>query len=309
MRIARSGTPCLETLAAILAGAAVAAPAVAGDTEQGKAAAGLTVAIIDLAEAPQLVPAPLAETRRPSWRTSFGSERQTEEKPKTGTAPSPLAALADADAVLIQGVRAAAPLRRLFPPRAWRLVVSRRIFASPASTPLAVTAIAVRARAGIRITAREPGLRLVLPGTEPVAGPPAAATAVRVATHGRVVWLASVALPSTCVGAASCPAESSLDAWRTSKRSNGQTTLVGGRLTAPAVVSAGPVLAGPAAPCAAHRIESDLEAAPVAPPAGATLAEGSGCISIVRIEGADTAEAAADHAAEIEDVAKSAPTP
>jgi hypothetical protein len=124
---------------------------------------GLTVAILDLAAAPGLLPTPQAAIR-PAWRTTFGSERQTPPPPKPGSHGALMSALAGVDAVLVQGVTSARPLRRLFPPRQWRLIVSRHA-ARPSWTRddaggPAMTAIAVRARPDLRITARAFALRL-----------------------------------------------------------------------------------------------------------------------------------------------------
>ena len=282
---ARRGLP-----AALLALAA--APAAAGEAAPA-AGSGLTVSILDLAEAPALAPPPPAEARRPAWRTSFGAERRTEPevKPETAAGSGLLAAVAGSDAVLIQGVKAAAPLRRLFPPRTWRLIVSKRLVApldpagaGPAERP-AATAIAVKARRDLRVTARAYALRLDDP---PPGGPeaalPAAATAVRLMDRGRAVWLASVALPSACLGAASaaCPARDGLESWRAARRAAGEATLIGGRLAGHS--AAGAETTDAPAACAAHAILSDL-AAHTVPPAGGTAPpeDGSGCISVIRL--------------------------
>jgi hypothetical protein len=152
---------------------AFAAPAFAteatgsGAPEQPSAAQpakqGLTVAILDLATAPDLLPAPAAAVR-PAWRTSFGSERQTAPAPKPTARDELLATLDGVDAVLIQGIASPRALRRLFPPRQWRLVVSRRAAAKTTATtgePIAMTAIAVKARSDLRVTARSFALRHV----------------------------------------------------------------------------------------------------------------------------------------------------
>jgi len=313
MHIARTAIPASTMAALVLAGVWLTGAGTAGMARAEAPAAhptahGLTVAILDLAEAPGLVPPP-SPPRRPSWRTSFGSERQPEAAAHPAT-PPPIAALADVDVVLLQGARWAAPLRRMFPPRSWRLVVSRRILAPRAEAEAALspsaTAIAIRARPGLRITAREPGLRLGAAAHEAHAAPLVASTAVRIAAYGRVIWLASVALPADCTEGA-CAAGSGLEAWRTSKRSHGATTLVGGRLVAPR--QAGAADAGPSPGCAAHRIESDLDATSVPPAPDSALDGGRGCLSIVRIDAALSAPASAPAAARAEAVAKSPAIP
>jgi len=248
----------------------------------------LTVAILDLAEAPGLQPPRQAREPEPPWRTSFGSERKTMPETKVAKAGGPLAARAAADAVLIQGVDAAFPLKRLFPPQTWRLIISRAS-ASAGSAPSdsdeaavsaalpAGTAIAVKARRSLRVTARTSALRT---GDAPDAPQPAvAATAVRVVEHGRPLWLASVALPASCAGEpASCPARRELQAWREAKRGAGEATVVGGRLPG-AVAQTRDAAPHPA--CAAHAIETDLQSRQL--PAAETATNGGGCISIVRV--------------------------
>lgn len=243
----------------------------------------LAVAILDLADIPELAPPPAAQ--RPAWRTSFGSERATLPEPKRLQAgEGALASLAAADAVLIHGVRAAAPLRRLFPRRAWRLTVARPAVApeDAATAPreaVPATAIAIRARPGLRITARSYALRLGASEADPaVASAPA--TAVRLAAPGRALWLAAVALPPSCATAASCPARQDLEAWRAARRADGETTLVGGRGLGATAAGAAP---GAPPPCAVYGLQSDLAAAPSPPPAGVSPAAETGCMVIIRL--------------------------
>jgi hypothetical protein len=269
-----------------------AVPAPAQETARHSYPAhGLTVAILDLAEVQELAPPPQSASHT-AWRTSFGSERQTEREVKMRAGYGPLAALASSDAVLIQGVKAAAPLRRLFPPREWRLIVSRRIIApddplvrTTASTELpAATAIAVRASADLRVTARTLALRLEDPAAVVAAASdlPAAATAVRLLDRGRTLWIASVALPPSC-GVGPCLARDSLDAWRRSKRASGEVTLVGGRMIgSPASGADG----GLSARCPSHGIDSDLEWRLIPQSNDKHSPDGStGCISIVALGG------------------------
>ncbi|HEX2842956.1 hypothetical protein [Hyphomicrobium sp.] len=284
---------CLAQITALVTGlAAVSAKA---EELHATQASGLKIAILDLAEVPDLVPSQSVETLHTAWRTSFGSERQTEKpKPRIVAGEGSLAALAGIDAVLIQGVKAAAPLRRIFPPRSWRLIVSRRLISTDVSDGVATntaalppaTAIAVRADENLRVTART--LALHLADTEPpqiASGPPAAATAIRlVDPRGRTFWLASVALPSACsTNALPCTARQSLDQWRKARREDGEATLVGGRTIssqpAPQKADVQPQA------CSGHGFDSDLKWKPVTPGA----AENSpttpkGCISIVQLD-------------------------
>jgi hypothetical protein len=284
---------CLAALVALAFPSLIAS---AAEEQQGAAAPGdgVTIAILDLREIPELAPKPQPEERRPAWRTTFGSERETQPEIKSAIGSAALAPVAGVDAVLIQGVKASAPLRRLFPPRDWRLVVSRRVlsptdpvgFRTVRSDLPFTTAIAVKARKDLRITAR--AFALALDGMErhrePDQSDPAA-TAVRlVDAGGRTFWLASIALPASC-GAEDppCPAFGRLDAWREEKLKAGEPTLIGGRMTARAAPHA-ENSGGKEATCTSHTVESDLAWERVALEDGENSSEvGTGCISIVRL--------------------------
>lgn len=278
----------------MLAAAAMAAHA--GTADRPTSARALTVAIVNLAEIPDLAPRPPPESRRPAWRTTFGSERVTEPEIKPSGGES-LAPLAGADVVLIQGVQVAARLRRLFPPRAWRLVVSRRIlsatdpvgFRTVRSNRPPTTAIAIRARPDLRITARAFTLALDGPGaTQSADESEAAATAVRlVDLGGRNIWLASVALPASCgTGDPPCPALKALEAWRRERLDAGEPALVGGRIGAGPPADPAPPPSDAPVPCASHTIESDLPwHRQPDPPDMISPESRKSCISIVRLEG------------------------
>lgn len=268
---------------AVLAMGLTAAPARAEADAASPPA--LTVAILDLAEAPGLAPPKPARVESAPWRTSFGSERTTQREKKPTADDGPMGLIGLADAVLIQGVHAAAPLRRLFPPKTWRLVVSRGMAgadASFASNPRLppTTAIAIKAREDLRVTARTRELRLTDVDADAAAEGAASATAIRIAAPGRAIWLASVALPAGCRDETACAARASLEAWRATKRGEGASTLVGGR-------TRGHEAQAPQdAPqkCAAHAIDSDLRAEPVALSGSPGAAPVAGCIAIVRLE-------------------------
>lgn len=281
-------------LAALAAAVAAAAPAVAEPADAPASEPVLAVAILDLAAIPELAPRPPPEAHRPAWRTTFGSERVTRREVETGGGEQ-LAPLAGVDVVLIQGVQVAARLRRLFPPRTWRLIVSRRILSTTdpvgfrtvraADLPPA-TAIAVKARPDLRITARALTLALEGDGPGTASGDPgAAATAVRLVDRaGRTFWLVSAALPEACTATdPPCPALSTLEAWRRERRAGDEPTLVGGRLAARApLTTAGDGQAqADAAACPTYGIESDL---PWAPAPAASTADShdasNSCISI-----------------------------
>ncbi|MGE0022350.1 MAG: hypothetical protein AB7S70_01820 [Hyphomicrobium sp.] len=282
----------VRLLAALLTLVALPAPSFAGEADAAPAAAGLTVAILDLADVPELAPRPEPEVSRPTWRTTFGSERET--RPEIAPAAvTPILRLADTDVVLIQGVQAAAPLRRLFPPRAWRLVVSRRVFSAEDNVGFRsvralppTTAIAVRARQDLRVTARDLSLRLVEAPAEASDAPgQGAATAIRVVDRGRTVWLASISLPTACMSEdPPCAALEGLDAWRQAKAKAGEATVIGGRIRGtPPEPQEGKAEARPS-DCGSHTIDSDLAWHRLPPPPEQNSeAAGTACISIIRL--------------------------
>jgi hypothetical protein len=277
--------------AAVIAASIAVSPATAGGSRPDEATGGLTIAILDLAEVPALAPPKPMRTDQSAWRTSFGSERKSEPKVKASSPDSPLAAIADADAVLIQGVHAAAPLRRLFPPRTWRLIVSRDLAAaanSPrgtnAGSDAAITAIAIKARPDLRVTARAAGLRLEATEAQDDSGasPQTTVTAVRLVDAGRAIWLASVALPAGCREASACPARQQLNAWRDTKRGDGELTVIGGRTQAEQSGRA-PTVENPTA-CTAHGIDADSHWQSIPVPALENLQNPtSGCITMIRL--------------------------
>jgi hypothetical protein len=256
----------------------------------GSAQAGLTIAILDLAEIPALAPPKPVSTDHSAWRTSFGAERKSEPKLTPSSPGSPLAAIADADAVLIQGVHAAAPLRRMFPPSTWRLIVSRGL-ASPENSPRgtnahgdAATAIAIKARSDLRVTARTAGLSLETPDAQAALGAPqTTATAVRLVDAGRAIWLASVTLPVGCGSANDCPARQQLNAWRATKRGDGELTVVGGRTQRGE--TGRPPAPERSAACAAHGIDADSPSKQISLSAAEIAYKSApGCISMIRLD-------------------------
>jgi len=200
----------------------------------------LVLLSVDAASLPG-VKARKPEASPPQWRTSFGSERRSEAPPaKPDTA-------VDADIVMLQGVTDYKTLRRWFPAGQWRLVVSRQLVASSASTdPVAAestpppqvptTAVAVRLTRGLRLTGEEHLLTMSYTGDAPNAGSSpaetaAAGTAVRVRIGGRETWAVSVLLPASCSDetALSCPARAALERWHAAKEAEGARRATGGR--------------------------------------------------------------------------------
>ncbi len=247
----------------------------------------LRVASWDLSEAPNLMPPPQAATQASTWRTTFGSERRTEAE--ISTIPAPQAMSVDADVVLLQGVSDVAVLRRLFQPRNWRLVVSRRVLPTSSTgaaytgptlntaMPVRVTAIAVRAKRGLRIIGREHILDLARADDAPGATAPSA-TVVRIADGTRLLWLLSVALPDACSSkGAECPSQQRIADWQQSKLSAGQATVVGGKFAKAASSAA------PTAPCSHQEVASDLRRPEPSPRSQATQREGAGCIALIEL--------------------------
>ncbi|WP_439541593.1 hypothetical protein [Hyphomicrobium sp.] len=283
----RSAAPRLGP--AVIAAVLAVSFAAIGGAGSAQAADGLTIAILDLAEVPDLAPPKPLRAEPSAWRTSFGSERKNAPNVKPASPDSPLEAIANADAVLIQGVHAAAKLRRLFPPRTWRLIVSRGLAdasrAANIGAGTTTTAIAIKARPELRVTARTAGFRLEAPDAQaPPGAPQTTATAVRLVDAGRAIWLASVAFPVGCSEASDCPARQQLNTWRETKRGDGELTVIGGRTQ---VEHAAPApTAENAPPCAAHGIDADSpwQRVPL-PSAENPQKSASGCIAMIRLDG------------------------
>lgn len=111
-----------------------------------------------------------AEPKQRGWRNTFGAERRLE------TATHFDGRRLGADVVLLQGVRIIKEVRKIFPARDWKVIVSRQILRHGKgqlnrSTTLdgkaTATAIAVRYQRALRVTAVEHLLDL---GKEPGAG-------------------------------------------------------------------------------------------------------------------------------------------
>lgn len=264
--------------------------------DPGPPQGGVTIALVDLEQVPSIEPKPAPEAAGPTWRTTFGSERQTRPQVKVGLEGTALAPLADVDVVLIRGVQASAPLRRIFSPRYWRLVVSRKVLPQPdpAGTDAVrpglprATAIAVKARKDLRITGRT--FTLALHGSETRKESDetdAAMTAVRLINdHGRTLWIASIALPASCgIEDPLCPAIVKLDAWRKEKLKNDELTLIGGRIVTPARTDKKNAdKKENAGACGADIIEADLSWERLAAPISENFPDPpTSCISIIRL--------------------------
>lgn len=202
------------------------------DTPEARPAP-LHIVSFDIGQAPGITAARPEPGKRPAWRTSFGAEIRT--GPKRVMPALDL----DADVVLLQGVTSMREVRRLFPARAWKLVVSRQLLGSDdpldpwtrdavASVP--ATAVAVRYQRGLRVTGQDHLLEMAADAGSGSKTPPAA-TAVRLARRGTVLWVISAALTPDCAAnPLTCAAYGSLQSWREARRSAGEPTIAGGRI-------------------------------------------------------------------------------
>lgn len=171
----------------------------------------LRIATWDLAHADASVfKAP--KSRQPTWRHTFGSERQDRKPARLGTFNL------DVDIVLLQGVHNIHGLRRIFPPRHWKLIISRDYM--HVSRPLSrlptdlqafdistldqsagnpVTAVAVRYQRGLRVRginhiSLDTHIQNVTSKNKP--HPKALATLLNY--YGLRLWLVSMQLPAPC---------------------------------------------------------------------------------------------------------------
>jgi hypothetical protein len=181
----------------------------------------LKIVSFDLAAAAGLATVTDSAAKRPSWRTSFGSEIRSETR-----RARPALAI-DADVVLLQGLASIREARRLFPAREWKLVVSRQILSMDEvpdeARKFAATAVAVRYQTDVRVTGQDH--LMDLGGAGDLAP---AATAVRLTFDGRTMWILSAALPEGCAGEASCAAAAAIERWRRARRDAGDMTVAGG---------------------------------------------------------------------------------
>ncbi len=218
---------------------AIAAALVCNPSAQAGQAgkSGLTVITLDLSTAPD---APAKKQPSAAWRTTFGSERRSEvidprEKIDLG-----------ADIVLLQGVTNMRSLRRRFPPKSWRLVVSRQLLLI--DDPLSIetrdgiaevptTAVAVRYQTGVRITGQDHLLALAKPQSSEPGRPHAAGTAVRIQTGGQSMWVLSLDLPDACLSDnAVCPQSSVVESWKSDRSGSAGKIVLGGRFATKSAV-------------------------------------------------------------------------
>jgi hypothetical protein len=218
-----------------------------------------------------------------AWRTTFGSERRS---------PPPRAkeAALDADIVLLQGVSSMATLRQWFPPRSWKLVVSRQILTSvdefdtawqDGTSPIPTTALAIRYQPGLRVTAQDHLLDLAKPpnADDP---PSAAGTAVRIKAGTQTVWALSADVPATCVAQGeACPALAAITRWRDGKRQDGSAVVTGGNFRAQPKGALNAPIATPT--CATQALQLDFGTPFAQSTADAQPSEETGCTAAIEV--------------------------
>lgn len=218
------------------AAATIAAPS--GVTETGAINPNkepLRIASFDLSQAPGIIAGKPPAPQKPSWRTTFGSEIRNEKKRTLSTLAI------DADVVLLQGLTSMREVRRLFPARYWKLVVSRQLLVSEdpldpwsrdATASIPTTAIAIRFQRDVRVVGQDHLMELAgATGSGKQKLP--AGTAVRLNVQGKPMWVVSVALAPDCIaGGTQCAAHGLLDRWRKTQMTAGEPTFAGGGMAA-----------------------------------------------------------------------------
>lgn len=216
------------------------------------AAPPLRIATWDVSQAEKSIFAIPKRKQKSSWRHTFGSERVDAKKARLGIFNL------DVDVVLLQGVRNVSALRRVFPARVWKLILSRDYMRSlpslgrlPAdlrgfdvsATELValapVTAVALRYQRRLRVRAIkhiEPGAGTVRPENQ--TDQPTAATAVGINYFGSRLWLVSLAFTKSCAGKlANCPAWKTTTDWFNALNPFDRVPTVAGRSTPKTVIA------------------------------------------------------------------------
>ncbi len=224
----------------------------AAEAGQGATKRPLRILSWDLDAGDKAIPTQAEKTEPNRWRHTFGTERRE----KTKAQMSNLAEELNADVVLLQGVRSVGKTKRIFPARRWALIISRQILGvysnaeggrSRVPANFATTAIAVRYKSGVRITAREHLLQLATeterPGeqrddntqggkTNKIPKPAKAGVAARLRYEGKTIWVVSTAFPARCPlngKSRSCMKRKQLRNWAQNKRTAGVPVVLGGK--------------------------------------------------------------------------------
>ena len=193
-----------------------------------------------------------AVTKQPVWRTTFGSERVSDDKGQTSGLGI------EADVVLLQNVTNLKSLRRAFPPKYWRIIISKQMVLSDdpadprsfeAISKSPATAVAVRFQKGVRVAGHLHLMELAARSSlaeaakqsgalELSSAPLVAAIAVRLDLSGRTAWVVSAALDASCaIPGPVCPQRARLGAWIADRHKDGEAVISGGLLSEPEVTA------------------------------------------------------------------------
>jgi len=199
----------------------------------GTTAPTLRIATWDVSQAEKSIFAVKKNEKKSSWRHTFGSERNDAKKTRLGVFNL------DVDVVLLQGVRNVRALRRIFPTRHWKLILSKDYmrYAPPLSrlpsdlqaydisvtgrtVEHPVTAIAVRYQRRLRVRGIQ-HIRIkdyIENADDSASGidldKAPSATAVRINYFGSNLWLMSAAFLPDCQSTAeTCQAWKAINAW------------------------------------------------------------------------------------------------
>lgn len=195
----------------------------------------LHIATWDITHAEKTIGSQKKKAKAPSWRHTFGAERGDRRQTKLK------AFNLDVDIVMLQGAQNIGVVRRMFPARDWKLILSRDyrfvaprlgrlpddlsafdISAQQRTSPKPITAIAVRYQRRLRVRGIEHiGERPS--GTGPAfAEPPPSAIAVRVNYFGRPAWFVSSRGPGPCAPSqAECSFKTAISDWYNEKIKHG----------------------------------------------------------------------------------------
>ncbi len=205
----------------------------------------LSIAAWNLQHKTEKEAAERSKNRQPDravWRNTFGSQRRTAAWRTRG------ATGIDADVIALQGITTINEVRRIFPARSHHLIVSRAALTRPPAPAAGnaanaahstLTAIAIRRRRGLRLTAQRHFLAPRLGRTSEFA--PSLGLAVRlIVGPRRFVWLANITLNETCrpeqPPIPACDAERlalvEVERWLALARRSGDTVILAGSAAA-----------------------------------------------------------------------------
>ena len=191
----------------------------------------LQIATWDVSQAEKSIFKRSRKSKKRSWRHTFGAERADRKSSRVGWFNL------DVDVVLLQGVRSVRALKRVFPARTWRLILSRDytkyapalsrlpadlrlydIAATERTASHAMTAVAIRYQRRLRVR----GVHHIAVPEKSTADEQSdkradlpSGTAVRINHYGTTYWLLSLAGIQGCQGhTQDCPLWRAAHAWR-----------------------------------------------------------------------------------------------